>query len=446
MNSALDIALSGMRASQLGMTVTGHNIANAGVEGYTRQRPLFATRQALLSGPGMVNGGVETIGVQRVQNLWVASHIREQLGQSTYYESMHTRLSEVEAVFNETGDDGLNNALNTFYDTLANLESNPESYGVRVTVIGAAQSLTAKLQSMRTSLDTMDRENRLELNYKVDQLNALFDNVAELNGQIASGLQSNANVSNLMDDRDKVLEELCSQYGCSVLVQPDGSFADVSIDGSAIVLANGALHLEVNGGGLRLEGTAVSVNVDRGEVATMLEMRNEILPRYSGYLDSIADALTTDFNAVHSAGFGLDGSTGNNLFTGNDARTITVNSAIVSDANLLAASATGETGDSGAARLMRDLRDQQSIGTQTVDEFYETVVGGIGAETLQAENQSSAVGGLVEQLINRRDGITGVSLDEEMANLIKYQQSYNAAARMISIVQEMMDRLIDLGR
>lgn len=445
MNSALDIALSGMRAAQAGLGVTSHNVANSSVEGYTRQRLVLTTRQARFAGRVMINGGVTVAGVERVADRFVTRHIQAQITQQSYYQTLQQQLGEIETVFNEADDQNLAAAFNGFFDGLSQLSTQPESYGVRLTTVQAAELLTSRLRSMRQQLGIIDRETRVSIGYEVDRVNGLLQRVAALNGQIAAGVHIGSNVSSLQDERQQVLEDLASSLGASVFVAPDESTANVSLGGVPLVLGAEATRLEVDSTGIHVVGSTTNLSVDGGALGALLEMRDGALPRYTNHLDTIAAALIANFNPVHAAGFGLNGSTGDDLFVGTDARDITVNAAVIADPNRLAASTTGAPGDSGNAKALLALRNAPAIGTQTIEEYYDGVVGGIGSEVQTADMQAKSLGTLLSQLRDRRDSTNSVSIDEEMTSLIRYQQAYAASARIISMIDEMMRIVANLG-
>ena len=446
MSSALDIALSGMRAAQAAIDVSAHNVANASTDGYARQRVNLAASTGYVRQGALIGGGVEISSVQRISDRFVARQIRQQVGELGYYEGLQARLADVESVFNETGDDGIQNSFSEFYSGLANIASNPEDRGIRVAALNSGQLLASKIQSARQRLTSLDSENRLQLDYAVQEVNTSLDRLADLNAKIASAARLGNAVGDLQNERDHLLEQVSKAVQAQVTVSQDDGAASISIQGKSVVLGNQAAHLVVNGAGLFIEGDATPLSAGQGEIGAMLELRDTILPGYLTDLDTLSSAMITDFNTVHAAGFGLDGSTGLDLFTGTDSGNISINSVLLSDPGKFAASGSGEVGDITNIEALLQLRSQASISGYTHEEYYAQLVGSVGAQMKTATDSQSSIQTVLTSLYNRRDSVAGVSLDEEMTNLIRLQQAYNAAARVVSMVDELTRTVVDLGR
>jgi len=446
MNSSMDMALSGMRAAQVAIDVTSHNIANASTEGYARQRVNFTSKPGYLGRSSLIGGGVEVASVQRIADRFVTRQIRQQVGEQGYYGALESRLSDIESIFNEADDNGLPAAFGDFYSGLAVVASHPEDAGVRVTAMNSGQLMASKLRGARERLMSLDRENRLQLGFAVEQVNANLSRIADLNAKIAGAARLGNAVGDLQNERDQVLEEVAKSLQARISVSYDDGAATVSLQGHSLVLGGQAVELVISGSGLHIDGDTTPLGAGQGEIGAMLELRDSILPNYLNDLDALATALITDFNAVHATGYGLDGSTGTNLFSGTDASNIEINPALLAAPQKFAASATGEPGDVGGIEALIALRDQASLSGSTHEEYYAQMVGGIGAETKSAIDNQGSIGTILTALKNRRDSVAGVSLDEEMTNLIRLQQAYNAAARVVAMVDEMFQTAVNLGR
>lgn len=446
MNQSMDVALSGMRAAQLAMDITSHNIANASTKGYARQRVNFAAKAGYLGRTSLIGGGVEIASVQRISDRFVARQIRQQLGESGYYGALEARLGDVESVFNEADDNGIQAAFGDFYSGLAIVAAHPEDTGVRVTALNSGQILATKLRGAHERLMSLDRENRLQLDFAVTQVNANLERLASLNAKIAGTAQLGNAVADLQNERDQVLEEIAKALQPLISVSQDDGAATVTLQGQSLVLGAESVQLEVTGAGLFIKGTSIQLTAGQGELGAMLELRDSTMPGYLNDLGTLASAVITDFNAVHAAGYGLDGTTGVNLFSGNGASDIEINPALLAAPRQLAASSNGAPGDIATIEALLALRDQASVNGVTHEEYYAQIVGAVGAEMKSATDNQRSIQSILTSLENRRDAVQGVSLDEEMTDLIRLQQAYNAAARVVAIVDEMYQVAVNLGR
>jgi len=446
MNQSMDLALSGMRASQLAMDITSHNIANSSTKGYARQRVNLAAKVGYIGRSSLIGGGVEVASVQRISDRFVARQIRQQVGEQGYYAALQSRLSDVEAIFNEADDNGLQQAFADFYSGLATVASHPEDSGVRVAALNNGQLMATKIRDAKSRLVSLDHENRLQLDFAVTEVNANLERLAALNGKIAGTQAMGSAVADLQNERDQLLEDVAKALHASISVTQDDGLATVTLQGQSLVLGAQAVQLQVTGSGLQVVGSSTVLTAGQGEIGAMMELRDTTLPGYMTDLDTMATAIITDFNAVHSAGYGLDGTTGVNLFSGADATDIEINPALLAAPRQFAASSNGEPGDIATIEAMLALRDQGSIAGATHEEYYAQIVGGVGAEMKAAVDNDASIQTILTALENRRDSVSGVSLDEEMTDLIRLQQSYNAAARIVAIVDEMYQVAVNLGR
>ncbi len=446
MNGALEIALSGMRAAQLGIDISAHNVANANTTGFTRQRLALEAGRGTLSRDALVGGGVAVDHVQRIADRFVDTQIREQVTEQGYYDELAGRLADVEAALNEASGGGLGQSFADFFSALSDVARQPDNRGIRIAALNTGKNLAARITSTRRQIETIQAENRTALIYAVDEVNAKLDVIAHINSQISGAIKLGVNVSDLQDERNRVVEDLSRMLDSRVSIASDEGQTTVSVNGTSLVIGVNALHLDVDSSGVHLEDTGQTLELEFGTIGAMLEMHTSILPGYLDDIDDLAAAVISEFNTAHQANFGLDGSTGLGFFSGTDGRDIAVNAGLLSDPNKLASSVTGAGGDSGGIDALLALRDKITVGGVTFEEFHESLVASIGSEVSSAEAQGASLDVLLDQLYTRRDSVGSVSLDEEMTNLIKFQQAYNASARIVAMMDELMQAAMNIGR
>ena len=456
----LDTAVKALRAHQLATDIAAHNMANALSPGFSRQRVLlrpigldgsasFRSRDALLGRTGI---GVDASDVNRVRDVLLDLQVRQGMSSAKQYESLAASLSQAELRFGEPSDNGLSALMSDFWNSWHDVANDPESTAARTTVLHAASTMAARFDQMHTGLQAQ----RGDLNRRVvaiaDQVNAMTEEIAELNLQIKQ-IELNGDMANdLRDRRDLVLDQLSElvpivsqeEGNSSVRVYLDNRELVAEAIPSKVMAVNdpsnpGMVHIvyEVDGSPL---------NVSSGELAGVYEARDVAIPDLLTKLDTLAAGLITEVNAVHQTGFGLDGSTGLDFFTGTGAGDIALNSVLDgSPQSLASAAAAGTPGDGSVALAIADLQLAQtmSAGTESFDDFYTNLISVLGADVSRAEGLTESNGLFVSHLESLRQSISGVNLDEELMNLNNAQHAYNAAARVITTIDEMLDTLIN---
>jgi flagellar hook-associated protein 1 len=452
----LDLALRALQAQQAGVDVTNHNVANANTEGFSRQNVQIATTEPFTvpgmnrhQGPGQVGTGAIAKGIQRARDVFLDVQFRTELGAQRNAESRQDALQEVEVILNEPGTSGLAGLFNEYYRVWGELTNDPGDLPVRTTVVQQSVALAAafnradrQLRDVRTNLDG-------EIVDGVKLANQYIEDVAALNKQIMQVEALGQRANDLRDRRDLALDKLGELVQITVAEQPDASVT-VTLGGplpggQALVAGITATTLstaDTDADGfqeVRYGGAAALIG--NAGLSGKLTARDTNLPDYQAKLDAIAANLITAVNALHTTGYGLDGATGRPFFAGTDAGSMAVDPAIVADPKRIgAAAAANRPGDNTIALGISQLRRTM---TPTSESAYNALVSGLGTDNRAAraevENQEALVG-LLER---RREMMHGVSLDEETVNLIRYQKAYEAAARLITAADEMLDRLIN---
>lgn len=463
----INIALRGLQAQQKGLEVSSHNVANANTPGFTRQRavlvattpfPVPALNRPL--GPGQLGTGVEAATIDRIRDAFLDAQIRYELSSLGRWEERSQALAQVETVFMEPGETGLATLLNQFWNSWQELSKYPESAPVRTTVVETANALAEALRHTYQQLQDIQDNLETSLSIQVQQVNTLTSQISGLNRQIQAIKLAGDQPNDLLDRRDKLLDELSQVLSIQVELHDDGSVT-VTGAGMTLVEKNEATELMV----------AIS-DVEDSYGGKFLGLREawDQVERYKADLDALAKALAGNVNTIHQEGAttgdtekGLDlyGNPGGLFFVkegASDAPTgagdIAVNPDLISDVNkIAAASGTPSSppvppppGDGTNALAIAQLRNKQvtiGSGTYTIDDFYRNLVARLGVSAHEAnrmvENQTT----LVDQLKQRRDSLSGVSLDEEMANLIQFQRAYEAAARVIATMDSLLDTIIN---
>jgi flagellar hook-associated protein 1 FlgK len=463
----LDLASRSLQTQQQGMSVASHNLANATNPTYSRQRVVIQTSVTIPTPFGVEGTGANVVRIEQIRSALLDSQIQNEAGvtgywlaQQTAYESAQSALGEQ---VNRTGDatvvgevNGLADSISDLFNSFQALTTDPSSLSQRQTVLDTAQQLALRFNQATQRLDNLRTGLNASLTADAAKANELLGDIAALNDQISlAELMSGGGPANdLRDLRQQKIEELSQLVRVDTAEQPNGA-VNVSIDGALLVSNNQVLDTLATydaGGGQLLIQTATGgtpLTPTSGSIAGTIDARDNVLATLSNDLDTLAAQLISEVNAIHQNGFSLTGSTGAAFFTGANAHDIGVNAALVNDPRLLQISDTaGEAGNNTMALQLAQLasQPQAALGNQTFRERYSQIVTGLG-QTLASVNGQIAdqeiVAGMLEQ---QRQSVSGVSVDEEMANLVKFQRAFQASARVVTTVDEMLETIINMKR
>lgn len=497
----LNIALKGLYASQSSIYTVDHNISNTDTAGYSRQvtKQQASTPLKVNSTTGMIGTGVDTTSVTRIRDQFLDN--RYWLENSNYGEwnVKSSSLSELESIIDETSEDGLGGVLTEFVSSLEELCKNPESSEIRTTVVQNASSLCLYLNNSANTLTDLQSDYNSSVRIKVNELNSIAKQIRDLNEQIYTAELDGSIANDLRDQRSLLIDELSGLADISVNEVNAGTLANgqedirlqITINGQTLVnhyQVNELECYEINDGsdndgmyGIRWLKTGDEAKIEGGEIKAYLDLRDGTgvsgeykgIPYYMNMLDTFAQTLSKAFNegissdgTKHCSGFAdgydLNGDTGTRFFTydgisseafvsdGADYSKITAASiSVASEAEedpdmVAAASAAGESGNGeNASILLKIFSDDGVFEEGMPEDFINTIVSNMGVCANFASRMMDNHETILNAIDTNRTSVSGVSLDEETTNLIKYQQTYNAAAKMITVIDELLDVTIN---
>lgn len=452
----LEMARTALQAHQRATDVAGHNIANANTRGYSRQVLQLAANAPYalpdLTSPsqvGQVGTGVSVQDIQRVRDGFLDLQARAEHSRLGRWEARRGGLQQLEVIFLEPSTTGLRSVLDAFWGAFQDLAAYPESTAVRATVVDAGRALAEAVRHVYDQLVALRKNLDSSVTTRAAEVNRLAAEVAALNGQIQSVVAFGQKPNDLLDRRGVLLEDLAKMLDIQTV--PDASGA-VSVISGGVPLVDGtrphALNAVPNPANDNLSdlvwsSTGTQAAVRGGNLAGFLELRDQTVPAYLADLEAIVSTVVAQVNARHQAGFGLDGSTGFNFFNpASTAASLALNPAVEADPARIAASASGAPGDGSNALAIADLRLATVLSGGTIDDYYRGMVGRLGLQTQEAVRLGQTTEALLLQIDQQRAAVSGVSLDEEMANLIRSQHAYNAAAKLVRVVDEMLETVI----
>ena len=459
----LNIARSGLAASQAQISTTSQNVTNAQTPGYSRQRVLLKPGYPEQLPQGTFGTGVLVDGVERMRNELMDVSYRRDSQSASFTEERRDALQAVEGVLGEPSQTGLASSLEQFWSSWSDLSTNPDSSAARGVVRQRGFQVAAQLNQYGNQIVDAQTVARSRLLETAQRVNALSSEVADINARIVAAEAAGNQSPDMRDQRDLKVDELAALIGATAYAQPNGT-VNINVGGDSIV--DGANFKPVRIQALTSDPTKLGIALGTapagggttetmyqigGQMAGTVDAYNNVYPAALTQLDGIASALVTTTNGVHRTGF-IGASAAGNFFDSarTTARTIRLDAAITTNSNNVAASGlANQTGDNTVALALSRLRDSATtVNGQTVsiNEGYRNVVTTIATGTNSASGTATAARTLATQSDARRESIKGVSIDEEMVNLMKYQQSYAAAARLITVVDEMSQTLINMAR
>lgn len=459
----LSIARSGLAASQAQISTTSQNVTNAQTPGYSRQRVTLVPGFPEQLPQGTFGTGVIVDGVSRMRNELLDTGYRRDSGNASFNEERRDALQGVEGVLGEPSGTGLASSLEQFWSSWSDLSTNPTSSAARGVVRQRGAQVAAQLNQYGNQIVDAQTVARTRLLETADRVNALSSQVADINARIVAAEAAGNEAPDMRDQRDLKVDELASLIGATAYAQPNGS-VNVNVGGDSIV--DGANYKQVRISALTSDPTKLGIALGDvpaasgkaetmyqigGQMAGTVDAYNNIYPAALTQLDGVASALVTTTNSLHRTGF-VGATPAGNFFDNarTTARTIKLDAGILSNIDNVASSGVAnQSGDNTVALRLSQLRDTQTtVNGQVVslNEGYRNVVASIATSTNSADGTATAARTLATQSDTRRESVKGVSIDEEMVNLMKYQQSYAAAARLITVVDQMSQTLINMAR
>ena len=558
--SVLGIGTRGLMASQLGMDITGQNIANADVEGYSRKRLNMAAAYRKDGLYGQMGFGVDVINIERMRDEYIDQQIRGQNKEVGYYEEIDHTLEAVENILTEPSDTGIMHFIDQFFDSWENLANNPADIAARTMVRTNGEILTNAFQNISSELRGLRNTRNDEIRNKVEEVNGLVNEIFNLNTEIAAVEIKDQHANDSRDRRDLLLKKLSKIIDINV-IENDLGQVTVTTAGNIIVSPVDVQELEITSSvftrpdgtnysniGIRFSKSKRPYTPTGGEIKGLFDSRDIFIPEYEGWLDTLAIGLVEQVNSQHVLGYNLMGYNGfsffDNQLTG--ASDINLSATILSDVKNIAAAlgqatrpaitnnvasgalnfgtiyqlttdgvlSTG-SGDpdnakdlvqgtmvvtiggtaliegidysvnyiTGTIQMLHNGYDNNPVtidfdynsggfpgpgnnenaieisllrhaltmspdplgnATTTFDQYYSTIIGRLGFARNEAASNLETREFLIEQYETHQDSIAGVSLDEEMAELIKFQHTYQAAARVITTANAMLDVLMNI--
>lgn len=497
----LEVSRRALASQQAALNITGHNISNANTQGYSRQVANLTTTTPYtinVAGKSVSYGtGVSLETITRARDTFVDRQFRGETSKQQYWAGRQDSLQKIEGVLNEPSENSLHSDMSKFWNAWSDLAKNPENEGARSVVRERALTLSESFHHISQQVTDMREHLDANVRIQVHQINAFGQQIKDLNDQIKRGEVAGDNPNDLRDKRDLLVDELSMIVNVRVVETRDPAFTDRNVSSFKVIIGNensAENNTLVNDSTVRflenpppqkvINGYNASLVVwsddsakkdvdlgnNQGALAANIEVRDNDLPNFMAQFDLLAQGIASAVNAAHRMGQGLlaEDEVGINFFTdGLDssaitASNITLNSEIMDNVNRIATgkiptdgTSTVTVGDASIAQVISSLSggwnglkgllaDYESpVSGASLSDFYGATVAQMGISVQQANRMKAGQDVLVVHLSNQRESLSGVSLDEEMTNLVRFQKSYSAAARMVTMMDDMLDTIVN---
>ena len=535
--AGLNTMVGGINANRLSLDTVGHNISNASTTGYSRQSVnLAATRSQEISsiyGYAQVGTGVDSLSITRARNIYADKQYWKENADQGYYDTLQTNYDKVETIFNDSSDNGIQSAMEAFYQAWSDLSTNASDSSTRITTVEQGEVFADRVNTAATQLQSQISANYEDLELNVSNVNSITDQIVGLNKNIASIEATGSSANDLRDQRDNLVDELSGYVDVSVTEDSNGMYTVVS-NGATLVGGVNKLTLEmsepINNAKYGVTDYTIKIaetGTDFQTTSGKLKAEQDTIAEDKGYIDSMANIaafMLTDFNDQHKAGAGIDDDATTNLnFYGdsdvayswdkdtqtvkvkasttvmgydadnNHTATVTtgadkeslqgigiikalkVNSKITAQdgENLVAARAltkkvtktegstttytvtdlNGTKDGSNAVLLSALFNSKQenvtnttgdrSIGAVSLNDYYNNVMTALGTDSNACDSKVASQEKIMLQVDNWRSSTSGVNWNEELTNMIKFQQGFSACSRCLTTMDEMLDKLVN---
>ena len=461
----LGIALTGLNAAQAGIRVTEHNISNVNTLGYRRQEADFAALPPQYTGAGYFGTGAGVETVRSLYSQFLDNELLLDQAQMARYESYTAGATQLDKMLGDSGS-GLSTAIDSFFGALNELANDPTSGAARQIVLSAGTNLAGRVNTLDAQLRTSIASTNSELASLTSQVNLYAGQIAKLNDDIARAEAAAVGqpANDLRDQRQQLITDLNKLVNVSTVQQGDGSVNVFIGSGQPLVVGNNAYTmstaLDPNNSMLRVPtldvgGTVLTLNsslITGGRMGGLLDYREEVLLPAFDDLNNLAVTIGTEVNTLHQSGLDYNLNAGGNFFTdpasvpsGDYARQMKM---VLTDTSQVAAAAIGADGpgDNTNALALADLRFKAVIGTSTFSEAYGQTISRTAARASEADLNLSAYRTLTASAEAASRSVSGVNLDEEAMNLVRFQQAYQASAKAMKVASDLFNEVLGILR
>ncbi len=448
-SAILDNSKRGIQANRSAIELTSENIANVNTPNFSRRLPTFSNMNSKTAKFGTMTNSKVSDDIFRKRNKFVDAQYISQNPNLSKYTSDAELFTQIEDIFAEPGSSGISQHLSEFWTAWGDLSADPESEPSRMVVVDKAVALekafnrvNGELINLKSNIASSMQGNLNDINYK---LNAL----SKINVEISAN-----NSDALMDERDKLVNDLSSYFEIKTY---EGEHGEITVATAGQILVSNdevnelTVYTESIGNNynlnIKIENGTNNIDIKSGELGSLMTMANKYIPEYRTRLDDVAKNLANEVNFIHEKGYDLNDHTGISFFKENinSAGNFAVNTLITKNPYLVATSdQLGESANSNIAKQINEIQNLNTLNGISISNYYSGIATDIGSKVKKSTELLNSQEIIVSTIKNQQDSESGVSLDEELVNLSKFQQAYQASAKVISTVQALVDTILNM--
>ncbi len=448
---ALSIATGALGAEQGAMDATTNNVANANTPGYSRLRPVLTESDPVVEGSVTYGEGVTLQKLESLRDPILQLRIEDETQQQGQLNTFVSAMQQAQVQFTSTSSD-IASQISNFFSSLNQVSTDPTNLSLRQSVLTVAGNMATVFNNTSDSLSQQQTNLDLSVTQTVQQVNTLTGQIASLNTQISQLQGTGQDASAFEDQRDVAIGQLSSLIDVST-INSDNSLTLTTSNGTALVVGGQSFSLstQTNASGFQdvyAQGVDVTSKLTSGQLAGLIQVRDQTIPGLLSNLDTLASGLANALNAANAKGFDLNGNPGGNIFVppSVSGQGYAANMAVlITDPSLIAASSDGSQGSNGNVAVLAAVQNQAVAGGQTPTDYYSNIVASVGNDVANGTAELSSTQLVLNQLQDQLGSISGVSLDEEASNMVQYQRAYDAAANVVTTINDMLFTVINMS-
>lgn len=433
--SMLNNALSGLNAANIALTVAGQNVANAAVDGYSRQQAQFKTSNVYL-------GGVEVASVDRIVDAFLNDDIWRTNSDLSYFQNKQTYLGFIEQV---VGSDSLNlnNSITSLTSALNAAATTPDSNAYRQQFLSAAEGLMRDFGQINGALEGQLNKLNTQMSNVALEVTSLTKQIADVNASIGKAVANNQPSAELKDNRERLINQLSKHIGVSTVERSNGLVDISTLSGAPLVVGTKGASIEINGTTVSSNFLGQKFKLNEhvgGQFGGLISADTQVIQPTLASLNSLVADLADDINTALQSGFDLNNNAGIALFEYNATNplgSIGINPNIGTDELAFKGSNTAGPGDN--SNITNIISAMAGKGDR-----FTLLVGDLAITSKQNQTSIATASSLNTNAVAARDSLSGVNLDEEAASLMHFQQMYSANAKVISTADQMFNTLLQM--
>jgi flagellar hook-associated protein 1 FlgK len=451
LGTSLLTAVQSLVADTGALQVTNNNISNANTPGYSRQIAVLQEAAPTNDGNISEGNGVVLEGFQSVRDELVTTQIQQETQAQSGANAQLASLQQIQPVFTTSTQD-IGTEMSAMFSSLSSLSTDPTSSTAGEAVLTAGRNLSTAFNTASNTLTSQQSGLNTEVTQDVGQINQLTQQIAALNPQIAQLNATGQDAGSVQDQQNQLVLSLSALTSVAITQNADGETLTTG-NGTPLVMGSQSFALQTTTGSNGMEqvldsnGSNITASLTGGDLGGTVQMRDQIIPGLLNQLDTLANQFGSAINAAQATGFDQNGNAGQNFF--NIPATVAGSAALISVAitnpTQIASSSDGTAGSNGNLANLSAVQTNALPAGQTPGDAYANLVYQVGSLTSNASAESSATSASLLQLNNQLSSVSGVSIDEESANLITFQTAYEAAARVVTTVQALFTVTLAMG-